>query len=448
MAEAPLGFLFERFKNRPDHEAAVLNGVSTSYGDLLDAIARWTEKFVAADLNSGAVVQLKGDFNADAVACLLALLERRAIVIPVARASLEKAEEFAQVGEAEFIIDLIDGETLARTDVAASHAYYTTLREAQSPGLVIFSSGSTGVSKGAVHNAEYLLLKFRTPRRDMRTLAFLLFDHIGGIDTLLYCLSNGSTLIFTDGRDPESVCKLIEKHKVEVLPTAPSFLNMLLIAGAHQRYDLSSLKVITYGAEMMPQATLERCADAFPGVTLMQKYGTTEFGAMRSHSRDNRSRWVKLGGEGYETRVRDGKLEVRSSSAMLGYLNAPSPFTDDGYFMTGDCVEVDGDYFRFEGRDSDIINVGGQKVYPAEVENLIKELPEVADVAIYGQPNPLLGAVVCCRLQPSDADMESGALRSLVRKHLAGKVESYKIPQKYFVTRESMTTDRFKKVRS
>ena len=198
---------------------------------------------------------------------------------------------------------------------------------------------------------------------------------------------------------------------------------------------------------MMPQSTLERCADAFPEVTLMQKYGTSEVGTMRSSSRDNRSRWVRIGGEGYDWRVRDGKLEVKSQMAMLGYLNAPSPFTEDGYFRTGDCVEVDGEYVRFSGRDSDIINVGGQKVFPAEVESLIKQLPEVAEVAAFGQPHPMLGAMVCCKIRPSDPDMDPREMRSKVRAHLRGQLERYKIPQKITLTNDELSTERFKQVR-
>ena len=91
---------------------------------------------------------------------------------------------------------------------------------------------------------------------------------------------------------------------------------------------------------------------------------------------------------------------------MLGYLNAPSPFTDDGWFNTGDKVEVDGDYFRILGRQSEIINVGGQKVYPAQVESVVQEMPEVAEVSVYGEKNAIMGQIVCAAIrlrEPRDA---------------------------------------------
>jgi len=208
-----------------------------------------------------------------------------------------------------------------------------------------------------------LLGKYMTRRRSLRTLMFLLFDHIGGLDTLLYCLSNASTVVLIEDRRPAAVCAAVARHRVEVLPVAPSFINLMLLAGEHERHDLSSLRFITYGAEMMPPETLKRCAAAFPGVTLLQKYGTSEVGTLRSQSRSSDSPWVRIGGEDYAWRVADGRLEIRAGSAMLGYLNAPSPFTADGWFRNGDCVEVDGDYIRFLGRDSDVINVGGQRSF-------------------------------------------------------------------------------------
>ena len=113
-----------------------------------------------------------------------------------------------------------------------------------------------------------------------------------------------------------------------------------------------------------------------PTSKLLQTYGLTELGILRSQSREPDSLWVRVGGEGFETKIVDGRLWIRAESAMLGYLNAPSPFDADGFFDTGDLVEVDGEWIRILGRESEIINVGGSKVYPAEVESVLLELDE------------------------------------------------------------------------
>jgi acyl-CoA synthetase (AMP-forming)/AMP-acid ligase II len=289
-------------------------------------------------------------------------------------------------------------------------------------------------------------VKYQARRHDLRTLAFLLFDHIGGFDTLLYVLSNGSTLVVPDFRLPGPVCQAIAQHQVQVLPVSPSFLNLMLLSEAYAEFDLRSLRYITYGAEVMPASTLRKCAAVFPGVTLLQKYGATEIGTMRSKSEKQDSLWVKIGGEGYAWRVVDGILQVKCDSAMVGYLNAPSPFTSDGWFITGDVVEQNGDSLRILGRKSDIINVGGQKVYPAEVEEVICELDGVADVTVYGEKNQLLGSIVCAKVKlarPEQVDEFSRRLRTYCKDRL----DKYKIPLKVTLSDDLQVDSRSKKTR-
>ncbi|MCB0052054.1 MAG: long-chain fatty acid--CoA ligase, partial [Caldilinea sp.] len=314
------------------------------------------------------------------------------------------------------------------------------------PGLVLFSSGSTGKSKAALHNFGRLLDKFRVERQQMRTVTFLLLDHIGGINTLLYTLSNGGAVISLQDRDPDVVCRAIAEHKAEMLPTSPTFLNLLLMSHAYERYDLSSLRLITYGTEVMPESTLTRMHELFPAVKLQQTYGLSELGILRSKSRDSGSLWVKVGGEGFETKVVDGILWIKAHSAMLGYLNAPSPFDEEGWFNTNDMVEVDGDYIRILGRKTEIINVGGQKVYPAEVESVLLQLDNVTDAVVIGEPHPITGNIVTARVnlaQPEDAQAFRRRMRHFCRDRLA----SFKVPVKVEIIDDEQFNARYKRVR-
>src|SRR5262249_6777471 len=118
------------------------------------------------------------------------------------------------------------------------------LRERGHPGLVIFSSGSTGAPKAILHDLDAILEKFRRVREKKTTLTFLLFDHIGGIDTMLGTFGNGGAIVTVAQRTPELVAKAIEAHRVHTLPTSPTFLNLFLISGVWEQRDLSSLKVI------------------------------------------------------------------------------------------------------------------------------------------------------------------------------------------------------------
>lgn len=302
------------------------------------------------------------------------------------------------------------------------------------------------MSKAAVHDIVPMLDKFKVRRHTLRTITFLLFDHIGGFNTLLYSLSNGGCIITVPDRRPETVCATIERYRVELLPTSPTFLNLLLVSHAYQGRDLSSLKLVTYGTEPMPENTLQRIHELFPDVRLLQTYGLSEVGILRSKSKSSDSLWVKVGGEGYETRIVDGMLEIKATSAMLGYLNAPSPFTADGWFETGDVVEQDGEYIRILGRDSEIINVGGEKVYPAEVESVLESMDSVDEAVVGGEPHPLTGSIVAVRVKlSSDEDLRT--FRRRMRAYCQDKLARYKIPQKVEIVSGSMQGTRFKKMR-
>ena len=112
----------------------------------------------------------------------------------------------------------------------------------------------------------------------------------------------------------------------------------MLLSESYKRCDLGSLKAVTYGTEPMPESTLLRFNKIFPHIKMLQTYGMSEVGVLKSKSKDSGSLWVKIGGDGVETQVVDGILQVKTASALLGYLNAPNPITEDGWFVTGDSV--------------------------------------------------------------------------------------------------------------
>jgi acyl-CoA synthetase (AMP-forming)/AMP-acid ligase II len=221
----------------------------------------------------------------------------------------------------------------------------------------------------------------------------------------------------------------------------------LLLSEAYKRHDLSSLKLVTYGTEVMPESTLQRFHNLFPDVRLQQTYGLSEVGILRSKSLSSDSLWVKIGGEGFQTRVVGGLLEIKAESAMVGYLNAPSPFTEDGWFKTGDSVLVDGEFFRIMGRASELINVGGLKVYPAQIESVIQQMPGVEDVAVVGAPNAITGQIVTARVRVSTGE-DLATFRRRMREFCAGRLEPFMIPQRVVFADKEMHGDRFKKMRA
>jgi acyl-CoA synthetase (AMP-forming)/AMP-acid ligase II len=196
----------------------------------------------------------------------------------------------------------------------------------------------------------------------------------------------------------------------------------------------------------MPQTTLDRLRQAFPLVEFQQTYGLSEVGVLRSKSRSDGSLWVRIGGEGFKTKVVEDILWIKSEYAMVGYLNAPSEFDSDGWFNTQDRVEVDGDYFRILGRVTDLINVGGQKVYPTEIEDVILTLDNILDVAVYGERHPLLGQIVVAKVSvalPEDA----ASLKMRIRRACLAALAPFKAPTKIIVSEDALYSSRQKKIR-
>lgn len=432
-----IDFLLSSVSEHINDDAFILKDKVYTYQNLIEQYNSFSTFIKDNNISKNAVVALEGDFSPYSTACLLALIENSNIIIPLTKALGEKKEEFCQIAKVEYYIKIDDEGSidLSKKTGTGQHALYNILRERSHPGIVFFSSGSTGASKGAVHDLVYILDKFKAPRKTKRMITFLMFDHMGGLNTLLHNLSGGGCVITVRDRSPEAVLSIVEKYKVQVLPVSPTFINLMLLSEAYKKFDVSSLDTISYGTEVMPETTLNRLNKIFPNVRLVQTYGLSELGVMDTKSKSNDSLWVKLGGAGFETRVRNGMLEIKAHSAMLGYLNAPSPYTEDGWFMTMDMVEQDGEYYKILGRKSEIINVGGEKVYPAEVESFFMNMEGVEDVAVKGESNPLIGNIVVAKFKIS-TDETVKDFQKRMRKFAKGNLAEYKIPQKVLLVSE------------
>lgn len=442
-----INFFVEKMKEFPTHEAVVSSDFTANYGQLVEFTERFAAWLSEKNIPEGAVVSFDGDYSPSAIALFLALAKNKNIVVPLSQDSRRHFSEFREIAATEFDISLSEAEpSLAITQRIAAHDIYNKLREGGTPGLVLFSSGSTGKSKAIVQDLNKLMAKFQRPRPSLRMLIFLQLDHIGGVNSLLYSLANKGTVIVAEGRSPEKVCEAIENNKAEVLPTSPTFLNLLLLSRAYESHDLSSLKLVTYGTEPMQKSTLEKLSTIFPSTQFQQTYGLSEVGILRSKSRSSDSLWMKVGGEEFVTKVVNGTLWVKSDSAMLGYLNAPSPFDDDGFLDTGDMVEQDGEWIRILGRKSEIINVGGLKVFPAEVESALLEMDNVEDVVVFGEDHPITGKMVVAKFKLISPETQR-EVKGRMFSFLKDKLQSYKIPSKIILTEDDTYNERFKRMR-
>jgi acyl-CoA synthetase (AMP-forming)/AMP-acid ligase II len=445
-----MDFLLERFATVPNDIAFIDNNRKVTYETILKTVNLFESIIKEKNIQPGDIVLLLGDYSPELFCFMLALAKNKNIIAPLSRESVVERSTIDNISESQWFVDFTDNINeinFEKINRVANNSIIKKLLEAGDPGLMVFSSGSTGTPKGILHNLARVCDKFHKPRKKTIAITFLMLDHFGGINTLLAITSSLGTVVTVKERNVKSICEAIEKHKLELLPTTPSFLNMLVHAKPNERYDLSSLKLITYGTEVMPQATLNRLREIFPNTKLQQTYGLSELGVLRSKSKEDGSLWVKMGGEGFNLKVVDDILWIKSEFAMLGYLNAPQPFDKDGWFNTQDKIEVDGEYFKILGRVTDLINVGGQKVYPAEIEEVILELDNIEDVAVFAEKNPLLGNIIVAKIK-TNTEESLKDVRRRIRLACTEKLTKFKVPSKVIFAEDDLYSLRQKKIRS
>jgi acyl-CoA synthetase (AMP-forming)/AMP-acid ligase II len=379
---------------------------------------------------------------------MLALILNSNIFVPTTKES-KILSEILTISQSNILIDIHTKKISKISSIISSNPLILELIVNRNhPGLILFSSGSTGFPKATIHDFFPLIEKYTIQEslKKITSIAFLLFDHIGGINTVLYNLFSKGLLVIPSNRGSEYILSLVDKYHVELLPTTPSFLNLLLLNKTYLNFNLSSLKTISYGTEPMPLSTLQALNAAFPNTYFKQTYGLTEVGIIRTKSESSNSLWFKIGDDSHQIQIRENILWIKSKMSMLGYLNADSPFDEDGWFNTKDKVEVKGEYIIILGRASELINVGGQKVFPTEIENVVLEVPGVIDVLAYGADNAIMGKVV--NLKVFSKVENTSELVVLIKKHCIEKLEKYKRPVKIEFVSNSFESDRFKKKRN
>jgi len=441
-----MSFILDKFKSFNSKNAIVFEDRIYTYEEFIKQIKDYKNILDKHNISSKVVVIL-GDYSFYNLALFFALNENKNIIVPITSNIKKVQDDFIEESFCQTIIKTDEKNLLIQNlKTTFSHNMIDNLREKNSSGLILFSSGSTGKPKAMVHNLDTLIDSFKDKKeKSMNMLVFLMFDHIGGLNTVFNALCMGACLIIPKIKDAKTICELIEKYKIMVLPSSPTFLNLILISEEYKNYDLSSLRMITYGTETMPQSLLLKLKEVFPKVKFLQTFGTSETGISTTSSKSSNSLFMKLEDINGEYKIVENELWLRSKTQVLGYLNASmDSFTSDGWFKTGDLVEVDGEYIKIIGRAKEVINVGGQKVLPAEVESIILEMEEISDCMVYGEKNAITGQTVVCDVV-LNKNIEN--IKKRVRVFCKDRLDAYKIPTKVNVVDKTNFSDRFKKIR-
>lgn len=387
-----------------------------SYGSLRFNEVTNQQQVDLSKVKAGDVVALIGDFDPQSILMLLQLIDKNVILVPLTVDTRAQHEYFFDSAMVDVVIE---GDDVKRISHARKHEFIDSLRSKSHAGLVLFSTGTTGRPKAILHDLTLFMQRFETPRPTLKTINFLLFDHIGGLNTLLHTLFNKGTVVAPTSRSVEDILATCAEHEIEVLPTTPTFLRMMLMSGLIPKSVPKSLRIITYGTERMDQPTLDALCDLLPNIDFRQTFGMSELGIVRVKSESRNSLFMKVGGEGVERRVIDNVLEIRSQTRMLGYLNAESPFDDEGWYNTKDIVEERDGYYKVTGRTSEVISVGGLKFMASEVERVALQYEHVELAKVEAKANPITGQHVELTVQSkSDSEVDKAGLKMFLAEQL------------------------------
>jgi fatty-acyl-CoA synthase len=443
----------------PDKVAAVLGSRTMTFAELEAASNSMARLLRSLGISTGARVATWCSTTMDSVTLFAALAKLGAVFIPFngllgapeVRAVIESAKpdlllvDEAHLGPARQLPNDVTGFETVLED-SKGYANVPVSAEAQlisgsDPHVVFFTSGSTGAPKGAVitHETSYLrshpgaLLEPRGPM----VCPYPLF-HMGAWTIALQQWQARDSVVLLESADAEAVLEAVARNRATRINCVPAVWRRVLAAleGTEKRSELASLRFADTGTSQTPLDLLEAIEQALPLVHIRVFYGSTEAGIVTSldHA-DMRRKPGSCGVPAPGVMVRTdeaGELWVNSKTLFEGYLDQPKATAaalDDGWYRTGDVVEIDEDGFlTIVGRVGELIRTGGESVAPSEVESVLAELQSVSEVAVVGLPDSDWGEVVCAVVVSSDSG--DGPTLDELRAHCQGRLAPYKHPRR------------------
>lgn len=322
--------------------------------------------------------------------------------------------------------------------------------------VIFYTGGTTGRSKGVMlthinqfTNALGGISWYRMVERETHLLASPMFHTAAGSRVYTATMTGTHTVILSRF-DVVDVMQLVERYRINTMQIVPTMLQMMLDHPDFSGFDLSSLRLITYGAAPMPVALLERALKVLPRVSFAQSYGMTEASPVvtvldgEDHSLEatRLPRLESVGRPVFHNHVRIvdgerrrlppgevGEIVVKGSNVMKGYWRAPeltNAVLQDGWYYTGDSGYLDEDCYLFlVGRIKDMIVSGGENVYPIEIENILSRHPAVRECAVIGVPHEKWGESVhaVIRLVAPDSVTEQD-----IKAYCRERIAHYKCP--------------------
>ena len=308
--------------------------------------------------------------------------------------------------------------------------------EAAVPHVTVATSGTSGPPKLVRHSWESVLAAARLASQWHDLAWLLVYDATrwAGVQVWAQAILTSGRLVVPASRDPDVVARAIVDEAVAILPATPTLLRRLLTSADPAVLSHNKLARITLGGEAADADLLTRAHAAFPQAGITQVYATTELGEVYRVADGQPgfpAKWLGkplVGGVALNVR-RDGELMVRASRYAAE-------------LATGDLVELQGNRYVFTGRRTDAIIVGGAKVFPKRVEEVIREVPGVTEVRVYGVPSSVTGELVAAEitLAPGAADGDGADAKTAVLAHCREVLEPHSVPRVLEIVERIATT--------
>ena len=346
--------------------------------------------------------------------------------------SSEKAQILAERFELREVLSdrAVEGARFTEVRLGDGSARFPELAKKKESQVVIFTSGTTGEPKGAVHTWSSLAAGIKVHPKFVGShwLATYGLTRFAGLQVFLQAFLNGACLLISPGSDVDELARLIERYGVENVSGTPTFWRKFLMGLPPEQRGNLPLKQITLGGEIVGQVILGALSASFPQAQITHIYASTEAGvcfSVRDAKEGFPVEYLDNGNERLAFRVENGELMIRSKRAMASYVGQNAP---GEWIASGDLVDVRGERVYFLGRKSDLINVGGSKVFPAEVEEEIKKVPGVVNVRVSGRRSSFAGQLVRAEVVPA-ADRAEAELKAAILKQCEQTLAPYKRPR-------------------
>lgn len=397
----------------PDQAAIVTNDRALTYAQLNARAEAMAGGLAARGLTRFGVVT--SDWS-DAITVLVAasLIGAEPCVYPGGHDDVERAALAERFEHQAVITD----DDLAALEASTAHDGGDDGDGPADASVMILTTGTTGPPKGARHQWGRLLAGVRRGvRPDAHWLLAYNLNQFAGMQVLLHSIANAGALVLPPTNRPRDALAAMRTHGVthaSATPTFWRFLTAILGDGG----PTPALEQVTLGGEAIPPGLVDELTRWFPAAKISQIYASTEFGSAVSVRDDRIGLPVDVlerdEDADVQFRIVDGELYARSKVGMLGYYGDDRA-DPEGWRPTGDVVEVVGDRILFAGRTSEVINVGGVKVHPLRVEEVVSTVPGVELVKASGRKNALTGQIVSVEVvakQGVDEDDLEDAIRA------------------------------------